>query len=388
MGLFEHFPYTNFHDLNLDWILKKIKELLNAKVPTGGKTNQVLTKKSNADYDMVWKDAPALPTGGTDGQLLVKDGSADYSARWESPEESVGDIINNLHQLPAGGTTGQVLTKNSDSDYDAVWRDSSGGVPDGGEAGQVLAKRSATNQDTEWVNQDFLPLAGGVMDEGATIKLPNASGSSTTISPNRMSHDGADTFVLAGAFQVAGTMKGNTPVDPADFATKKYVDDHGGGGGGGGDEYVKKTGDTMTGPLVVDVSGQVAGTIGLTVKAPQTGGTKGIEVDSLKPLRVNMNNKWASEIEICNQTIKIADSFNVTGGEMKSSPNIIIDTSKGVRYPKPATGSAIAITDDDQLVTKAYVDQAIAGAKQAIAASLTMKGYTAAGAAIDPPTEV
>lgn len=27
MGVFEHFPYTNFHDLNTDWILKIIKEL-------------------------------------------------------------------------------------------------------------------------------------------------------------------------------------------------------------------------------------------------------------------------------------------------------------------------------------------------------------------------
>lgn len=27
MGLFEHFPYSNFHEMNLDWILKKIKEL-------------------------------------------------------------------------------------------------------------------------------------------------------------------------------------------------------------------------------------------------------------------------------------------------------------------------------------------------------------------------
>lgn len=27
MGLFDNFPYTNFHELNLDWILKKIKEL-------------------------------------------------------------------------------------------------------------------------------------------------------------------------------------------------------------------------------------------------------------------------------------------------------------------------------------------------------------------------
>lgn len=27
MGLFEQFPYSNFHELNLDWILQKIKEL-------------------------------------------------------------------------------------------------------------------------------------------------------------------------------------------------------------------------------------------------------------------------------------------------------------------------------------------------------------------------
>lgn len=31
MGLFEHFPYTNFHDLNLDWIIQEIKTL-NEKV--------------------------------------------------------------------------------------------------------------------------------------------------------------------------------------------------------------------------------------------------------------------------------------------------------------------------------------------------------------------
>lgn len=28
MGLFEHFPYTNFHELNAHWILEKTKELL------------------------------------------------------------------------------------------------------------------------------------------------------------------------------------------------------------------------------------------------------------------------------------------------------------------------------------------------------------------------
>lgn len=27
MGLYEHFPYSNYHELNLDWILSKVKEL-------------------------------------------------------------------------------------------------------------------------------------------------------------------------------------------------------------------------------------------------------------------------------------------------------------------------------------------------------------------------
>ena len=28
MGLFEHFPYVNFHQLNIDWVLEKVKYCL------------------------------------------------------------------------------------------------------------------------------------------------------------------------------------------------------------------------------------------------------------------------------------------------------------------------------------------------------------------------
>jgi hypothetical protein len=28
MGVFEHFPYANFHELNAEWLIKKMKELL------------------------------------------------------------------------------------------------------------------------------------------------------------------------------------------------------------------------------------------------------------------------------------------------------------------------------------------------------------------------
>ena len=27
MGLFEQFPFTNFHDLNLDWLINEIKNI-------------------------------------------------------------------------------------------------------------------------------------------------------------------------------------------------------------------------------------------------------------------------------------------------------------------------------------------------------------------------
>lgn len=43
MGFFNQFPYTNFHELNLDWILSKIKELTKRveDVPTEGGLNEV-----------------------------------------------------------------------------------------------------------------------------------------------------------------------------------------------------------------------------------------------------------------------------------------------------------------------------------------------------------
>ena len=32
MGIFEHFPYVNFHELNADWIIKKLKEVEDRKM--------------------------------------------------------------------------------------------------------------------------------------------------------------------------------------------------------------------------------------------------------------------------------------------------------------------------------------------------------------------
>ena len=54
MGLFgENFPYTNFHDLNLDWILQKMKEVYNSNVYS------VNGKKG--DVEITGADVPISP---------------------------------------------------------------------------------------------------------------------------------------------------------------------------------------------------------------------------------------------------------------------------------------------------------------------------------------
>lgn len=44
MGLFEHFPYTNFHELNLDWLLNKVKYLSNSVTSLADKVDREVPK--------------------------------------------------------------------------------------------------------------------------------------------------------------------------------------------------------------------------------------------------------------------------------------------------------------------------------------------------------
>ena len=48
MGIFDRFPSTKLNDINLDWVLKKLRAF------RGGTTDQVLAKASNADFDFKW----------------------------------------------------------------------------------------------------------------------------------------------------------------------------------------------------------------------------------------------------------------------------------------------------------------------------------------------
>lgn len=61
MGLFEHFPYTNFHDLNLDWILSKMKDLDSAV----SKLQQEVDQIEGGEIKYTAAVAPAALNSGT-----------------------------------------------------------------------------------------------------------------------------------------------------------------------------------------------------------------------------------------------------------------------------------------------------------------------------------
>ena len=137
MGLFEHWPYTNFHDLNLDWIIKKLPEVFTASAQAVQSAETAVSAKDDAvaakeaaqssaenaalseenaersaesaqDYaehiaDPVgglvttWLDDNIMPTTPPiDRSLSVQDAAADAKATGDAINELRGEINNSI----------------------------------------------------------------------------------------------------------------------------------------------------------------------------------------------------------------------------------------------------------------------------------------------------
>lgn len=106
MGVFEHLPYTNFHELNLSWIVAKIKELF-------GKTDEI--DQAVTDAQTAAEEAEAAAASGR-----TKDWTADitlnsdyvsYSASGESHLFQQGSICIGCLGLDVIADFGQVGNK-------------------------------------------------------------------------------------------------------------------------------------------------------------------------------------------------------------------------------------------------------------------------------------
>lgn len=187
-------------------------------VPTGGTTGQVLTKKSNGDYDTQWVnqtgggqpttvsvDVGETTTGepGTQASVTNSGDTTNVVLNFTIPRGDKGEKGDTGAQGPQGpqgpqglqglpgadgergpeGPQGPQGTPGADGERgpqgpQGPKGDTGAGVPTGGTTGQVLAKKSDSDYDTQWVNQTGGGGGGGSLPSGQAgdILLYKAAG--------------------------------------------------------------------------------------------------------------------------------------------------------------------------------------------------------------------
>lgn len=88
MGVFENLPYTNFHELNLEWVVKKIKELEDALASAEEAAEEAQEAAARAEAATVTTSfaMPILLDGSTPRAEVL------YSHEPDSPSDSVVGI--------------------------------------------------------------------------------------------------------------------------------------------------------------------------------------------------------------------------------------------------------------------------------------------------------
>ena len=133
MGLFEHFPYTNFHRLNFDWLVGKVKNLLDRMDQAEEDIDDLQTRMSAAEDDIdaletrmqtAEDDIDALETRMHDAEETLLDHNgriveleADNIRIWNTilPSRAY-PFDDELSDITVGGVvgrTGEVLTLNA-----------------------------------------------------------------------------------------------------------------------------------------------------------------------------------------------------------------------------------------------------------------------------------
>ena len=124
MGVFEHFPYANFHELNLDWLLRKMKEL-DLRVEDFIKINQIkyadpiqwdITKQYEANTIVIDPSTGIAYLSTQPVGAGVSIGNTDYWMEIFNLSELIDNITKNLsiHPEPAGTTNSSYVLEKGD----------------------------------------------------------------------------------------------------------------------------------------------------------------------------------------------------------------------------------------------------------------------------------
>ena len=83
MPLFDHFPYSNLHELNLDWVLKKLKDV--DKAQTAAEDVLALVERAETAAESAEEDATSAHADAT-AAASSEENAAIYAGRAESAE--------------------------------------------------------------------------------------------------------------------------------------------------------------------------------------------------------------------------------------------------------------------------------------------------------------
>lgn len=148
MAVFENFPYTNFHELNLDWIIREMKRLVAAWDEMSGQVTATAHTSAVPEVTVTGdlKEGMEFDFGLVPGATGAQGPEGPEGPAGEGIE--IKDVLSSVSDLPATGDVGDVYEVLDGGVYHLyVWSETSQAFIDTGTLGSVSPSGSTPLMD-------------------------------------------------------------------------------------------------------------------------------------------------------------------------------------------------------------------------------------------------